>query len=97
MELGETPNFATTLYRYAVPSTTFVLNDATAGHYVSSVAVTPLNVEPVGDLLAALVEADIELRITRQLPALWQRVIASTLEFSGTRLRNAQGWAEAFE
>jgi hypothetical protein len=57
--------------------------------------VTPLSVEPVGDLLMALIGAGVELRITPRLIPLWGRVIRSSLEFSGTRLRNAQGYNEA--
>ena len=88
---------STTLYRYTMPEASFALNDATAGHWVSRATVTPLSVEPVGDLLAALAAADVELRVTPSLIALWERMIASTLEFSGTRLRNATGWsASAF-
>lgn len=87
---------STTLFRYTMPDATFVVNDDTAGHYVSRAAVVPLGVEPVGDLLAALAASNVELRITPTLVDLWQRVIASTLEFSGTRLRNAAGWGEAF-
>jgi hypothetical protein len=86
----------TTLYRYSMPSAGFEQGDATAGHFVSHARVVPLGVEPVGDLLAALVAADVELRITPALPELWRRVIASTLDFSGTRLRNAHGYPEAF-
>jgi hypothetical protein len=86
----------TTLYRYAMPEDTFRLNDATAGHWVSSEPVEPLSVEPVGDLLSAIVAAGGERRVTPRLIELWQRVIASALEFSGTRLRNARGFAEAF-
>jgi hypothetical protein len=86
----------TKLYRYTMPATAFEPIDATAGFYVSRASVVPLTVEPVGDLLTALAAANVELRITPALAALWQRVIASTLEFSGTRLRNAEGWAEAF-
>jgi hypothetical protein len=85
-----------TLYRYTMPAATFEPNDATAGHYVSRASVVPSSIEPVGDLLAALAAANVELRITPALAAFWQLVIASSLEFSGTRLRNAQGWAEAF-
>ena len=55
----------------------------------------PLAVEPVGDLLAALATSGIELRITPSLIPLWQRVVRSTLSFSGTRLRNARGWDPA--
>ncbi len=85
---------AATLYRYTMPNATFAPNDATAGHYVSRAPVVPVAVEPVGDLLAALAAAGVELRVTPALVELWQRVIASTLEFSGTRLRNAQGWMD---
>ena len=87
---------ATTLYRYTMPAAAFKPNDATAGHFVSRTSVVPLAVEPIGDLLAALAAADVELRITPSLVDLWRRVIASTLEFSGTRLRNARGWEKAF-
>jgi hypothetical protein len=82
----------TQLYRYLMPAETFVLNDATAGHYVSRAAVAPLSVEPVGDLLEAIAGAGVELRIMPSLVELWRDVIASTLEFSGTRLRNARGY-----
>ncbi|HEX5247981.1 MAG TPA: hypothetical protein VFW41_12725 [Gaiellaceae bacterium] len=34
-------------------------------------------------------KADIELATDEDLPALWRLVIASTLDFSGIRLRNA--------
>lgn len=87
---------STTLYRYTMPVERFVASDDTAGHFVSRERVTPLSVEPVGDLLAALAASNVELRITPRLVALWQRVIATTLEFSGTRLRNAEGWREVF-
>jgi Family of unknown function (DUF6886) len=83
---------STKLYRYVLPEQGFEQHDATAGHWVSRAAVTPIECEPVGDLLAALASAEVELRITPSLADLWSRVIASTLEFSGTRLRNAQGW-----
>ncbi|MGB2694844.1 MAG: DUF6886 family protein [Dehalococcoidia bacterium] len=83
---------STTLYRYSMPESTFRLTDATAGHWVSDERVEPLAVEPVGDLLAALTIAGAELRITPSLVELSRRVIASTLEFSGTRLHNAVGW-----
>lgn len=82
----------TTLYRYTMPGPPFELLDATAGHWVSRETVTPHSVEPVGDLLAALAGAEVELRLTPRLIPLWSDVIRSTLEFSGTRLRNAQGF-----
>jgi hypothetical protein len=83
----------TALYRYTLPETPFDLHDATAGHWVAREPVTPLVVEPVGDLLAAHAAAEVELRVTPLLIPLWERVIRTTLAFSGTRLRNAQGYA----
>jgi hypothetical protein len=85
---------STVLYRYTMPETTFERGDETAGHWTSRVAVEPLSVEPVGDLLTAIIGAGVELRITPHLIHLWRRVIASTMEFSGTRLRNAEGWSD---
>lgn len=83
---------ATTLYRYTMPHAPFTLaRDDQSGHLVTRETVEPLSVAPVGDLLAAIAAANVELRITPSLVELWQRVIASTLEFSGTRLRNAAG------
>jgi hypothetical protein len=87
---------STKLHRYTMPEASFRLNDATAGHWISEEAVVPLGVEAVGDLLAAIAAAGIELRVTPLLVELWRRVIASTLEFSGTRLRNARGYDEVF-
>lgn len=83
---------ATTLYRYTMPDAPFASARADgSGHYVTRETVEPLSVDPVGDLLAAIAGSNVELRITPSLVELWQRVIASTLEFSGTRLRNATG------
>jgi len=59
-----------------------------AGYFVSREAVEPLQVVELGDLLARHAGAGIELRIVPDLRALWERVIGSTLEFSGIRLRN---------
>ena len=84
----------THLYRYAMPDETFELVDACAGHWVSHEPVVPLSVEPVGDLLTALASARVELRITPSLAGLWREIIQTTMCFSGTRLRNAEGWAE---
>lgn len=86
---------AATLYRYAMPPETFALSDDDGEHWISREAVVPLAVEPVGDLLAVLAEAGVELRITPSLIGLWQRVVRSSFQFSGTRLRNARGWDPA--
>jgi hypothetical protein len=87
----------TTLYRYEMPAATFrPARDDASGHYVSEQAVVPLRVEAMPDLLGAIAREGVELRVTPSLVGLWKRVIASTLEFSGTRLRNAQGYGAVF-
>jgi hypothetical protein len=48
-----------------------------------------LELVELGDLVERHAKADIALAVDDDLPALWQRVIASTLDFSGIRLRNA--------
>jgi hypothetical protein len=83
---------ATTLYRYEMPAERFESMWHAGGHWVARERIEPLGVEPVGDLLAAIAAADVELRITPSLIDLWLRVIESTLEFSGTRLRHAAGY-----
>lgn len=57
--------------------------------WISPVAVEPLELVELGDLVDRHAKADIELAVEDDLTALWQRVIASTLDFSGIRLRNA--------
>ena len=81
----------TQLFRYTFPDSSFRLHDATAGHWVSRKSVEPVSTEPVGDLLTALARSNVELRVTESLIEVWREVIQSTLEFSGTRLRNAKG------
>ena len=60
------------------------------GFWVSREPVEPVELVELGDLLARHVEALIELRFVPDIWPLWSRVAASTLEFSGIRLRNAQ-------
>jgi hypothetical protein len=59
--------------------------------HVAEVPVRPLGPpERVGDLFALHEEACIELRVMPRLWSFWEAVTASTLGFSGIRLRNAQ-------
>ena len=74
------------LCAYRVSDATFEPEDR---YWISSVAVEPIERVGVPDLLALHADAEIELRIAPQLLDLWERVIASTLDFSGIRLRNA--------
>jgi hypothetical protein len=75
-----------TVYAYRMPEETFELEDR---FWISAVAVDALERRALGDLLALHADADIELRITPGLLELWDAVVASTLDFSGIRLRNA--------
>ena len=77
------------LYVYHLPSAGFVPHDEDAGYWVAREAVTPLAVEPAGDLLARLVDAAVELRITPSLWPLRHALVASSLHFSMIRLSKA--------
>lgn len=82
----------TPLYRYRFDEGSFeTLDDA--GMFISRAAVEPLKVEPVGGLLDALRDADVELRVLERLTPL-RGVWSTTLHASGIRLRNAAGWNE---
>jgi hypothetical protein len=76
------------LFAYRLPSASFERYGRAAGYWVSREAVEPVDVTPIDDLLARHTEAGIELRVVPRLWPLWERVIASSLEFSGIRLRN---------
>jgi hypothetical protein len=79
------------LYAYRLPVGAFERYARANGYWVARDAVEPVAVEELGDLLARHAEAGIELRVVAQLLPLWERVIASSLEFSGIRLRNLRG------
>ena len=81
------------LYRYLMPEETFAdIHDH--GVHVSREPVVPLRVEPVGDLLAVLADAAVELRITPSIVPLGRAMIQTTLHFSLIRMRNARGWTD---
>ena len=81
------------LYAYRLPRPPFRLHE-TGGYWVSSEAVEALERTETGDLLARHAVAGIELRVTTSLWPFWRRVITSTVEFSGIRLRNAAPYPE---
>ena len=86
----------TRLFRYGMTVGTFEPGPE-GTHWVSRTAVEPLGIEPMGDLLGAIAGAGVELRVMPRLGPLWRRVTTgSTLEFSGTRLRNALGYPSEF-
>jgi hypothetical protein len=79
------------LYAYRLPADPFERYARANGYWVARDAVEPVAVEELGDLLARHAEAGIELRVVPRLLPLWDRVVASSLEFSGIRLRNLRG------
>jgi hypothetical protein len=81
------------LYCYHLPADTFTCVDACAGYFVSRHAVVPVRIEIVDDAVAALLARGVELRVLPDLSALRDAVVASTLQFSMIRMRNAAGRA----
>jgi hypothetical protein len=80
------PMRTTRVFAYRLPEETFERWDR---FWISRTAVEPLERVELGDLVDRHAKAHIELTADDDLAALWQRVIASTLDFSGIRLRNA--------
>lgn len=78
-----------TLYLYAMPPDTFQRSDPSAGYYASRETVVPIGVTVVDDVLSALLARDVELRVMPSLHALRDLVVASTMQFSIIRWRNA--------
>jgi hypothetical protein len=72
---------------YRLPERTFERWDR---FWISRAAVEPLGLVELGDLVRRHADAGIRLETDHALPALWDRVVASTLDFSGIRLRNAR-------
>lgn len=80
----------TSVTRYHLPPETFEdLHDA--GMWVSRETVRPSLVEPVGDLVEALREDGVELRLMHRLTPL-RDIWDTSLHASGIRLRHAQDW-----
>jgi hypothetical protein len=74
------------VYAYRLPAETFEPWDK---FFVSREAVVPLELAELGDLLDRHAAAGVELRVAPSLYPLWDRVIETSLDFSGIRLRNA--------
>jgi hypothetical protein len=80
------------LYAYRLPAAPFrPIGEPESHAVVATELVEPLGPpEPVRDLLSLHRAAGIQLRLLDNLWEFWDEVIASTLSFSGIRLRNAQ-------
>jgi hypothetical protein len=77
------------LYCYHLPPETFQLLDPCAGYHVSRVAVAPVHIDVLDDLRAELRGRGVELRVVANLWPLRDAIVASSLQFSMIRMRNA--------
>lgn len=75
---------------YRLPEETFLPDPEVGGYWLSREPVEPRELVPLGDLVERHRATDIELRAVENLWPDWNRVIASTLEYSGIRLHNAR-------
>jgi hypothetical protein len=80
----------TPLYAYRLPADGFEPYERAGGYWISRTTVEPVEVQRLGDVVELHRAAGIELRVVPRLLDLWGDVIASTLEFSGMRLRKAR-------
>lgn len=79
------------LYAYRLPAAAFRPIGEPPHAHVAVQPVEPLGpAERVGNLFELHAAAGIQLRVLDTLWPFWDRVVASTLGFSGIRLRNAQ-------
>lgn len=82
------PLRACQLFVYRLPAEPFRPHEV-GGYWVTSEVVEAVERVAVGDLLVRHAAAGIELRVTPSIWPFWRRVAGSTVEFSGSRLRNA--------
>jgi hypothetical protein len=78
-----------TLYAYRLATEAFRPHESVGGYWVADEPVETIEQVPVTDLIGRHAAAGIELRITPSIWPFWQRVTGSTVEFSGSRLRNS--------
>ena len=79
----------TPVYAYRLPAAAFEPHPGVGGYWISRSPVEPSELTRLGDLVDLHKRAGIELRVLPNLWPVWDAVVASTLEFSGMRLRNA--------
>lgn len=76
------------LYAYRLPHEAFQPHEV-GGYWVADEPMDAIEQVVLDDLVARHADAGIELRITPSIWPFWRRVAASTVEFSGSRLRNS--------
>jgi hypothetical protein len=75
------------LFAYRLPTESFRPEEV-GGYWSTVETVEPLERVEVGDLLQRHADAGIEVRITPSIWTWWTDLVPTTLEFSGSRLRN---------
>ena len=83
------------LYAYRLPAVAFRPHEV-GGYWVAGEPVDAIGQVVIDDLLGRHAGAGIELRVTPSLWPFWRRVTSSTVEFSGSRLRNAGAHPDRF-
>lgn len=76
------------LYAYRLPHEAFRPHEV-GGYWVADEPVDAIDQVVLDDLVARHADARIELRITPSIWPFWRQVANSTVEFSGSRLRNS--------
>jgi hypothetical protein len=76
------------LYAYRLPSEPFRPHEV-GGYWIADEPVDAIEQLAIDDLVGRHADAGIELRITPSIWPFWRRVANSTVEFSGSRLRNS--------
>lgn len=90
IELGWLNRMRTTvLYQYAFDASAFTPWPDATGQWICSREVEPRSVTPVGDLLAAHAEAEIELRLVPSLWPLRDLAVSDQWDYSIVRMSNA--------
>ncbi len=78
------------LFVYELPAATFSSLDSVAGYYISRAAVRPLSVKEEVNVIERIAAEGYKLRFLPNLWPLQESVVASTVQYSIIRMRNAQ-------
>lgn len=82
---------STKIYRYSLPIDNFQLFDETAGYYISTQTVKPIQKEEISNLIERLISLNIEVRFTPNLYPLREAILCSSIkDFGIHRFGNAR-------
>jgi hypothetical protein len=83
------------LYAYRLPAGPFRPHEV-GGYWIADEQVEAIEQVAIDDLVGRHATAGIELRITPSIWPFWRRVASSTVEYSGSRLRNSAPHPDRF-